>query len=84
MRAVKETRRYWLPLCAAVLCLFGASLGVPPLVAYVLIMLSFGFCFDAAHGVAGARRRHGRHAASTSSSRPAAPANEDGRRDRKG
>ena len=48
MRAVKETRRYWLPLCAAVLCLVGASFGVPPLVAYALIMLSFGFCFDAA------------------------------------
>ena len=48
MRVVKETRRYWLPLCAAVLCLFGASLSVPPLVAYALIMLSFGFCFDAA------------------------------------
>jgi len=48
VRAVKETRRYWLPLCAAVLCLFGASFGVPPLVAYALIMLSFGFCFDAA------------------------------------
>ena len=44
---MKETRRYWLPLAAAVLCLFVASRGVPPLVAYVLIMLSFGFCFDA-------------------------------------
>ena len=48
MRVVKETRRYWLPLAAAVLCLFAASWGVPPLVAYALIMLSFGFCFDAA------------------------------------
>ena len=48
MRVVKETRRYWLPLAAAVLCLFVASWGVPPLVAYALIMLSFGFCFDAA------------------------------------
>jgi hypothetical protein len=47
VRVVKETRRYWLPLAAAVLCLLTASWGVPPLVAYVLIMASFGFCFDA-------------------------------------
>jgi hypothetical protein len=50
MRFLKETRRYSLPLCAAVLCLIAASFGVPPLVAYALIMLAFGFCFDAAPG----------------------------------
>jgi hypothetical protein len=33
MRFLKETRRYSLPLCAAVLCLIAASFGVPPLVA---------------------------------------------------
>jgi hypothetical protein len=48
VRAVKETRRYWLPLAAAALCLFAASWGPPPVVAYVLIMAAFGFCFDAA------------------------------------
>ena len=48
VRALKETRRYWLPLAAAVLCLLVASWGVPPLVAYGLIMLAFGCCFDAA------------------------------------
>ena len=48
MRAVKETRRYWLPLMAAVLCLLAASWDVPPLAAYALIMFAFGFCFDAA------------------------------------
>ena len=35
-----------LPLVAAALCLWGASL-VPPLVAYGLIVLAFGLCFDA-------------------------------------
>ena len=48
MRGVKETRRYWLPLVAAVLCLFAASWGLPPVAVYVLVMASFGFCFDAA------------------------------------
>ena len=62
MRVVKETRRYWLPLCAAVLCLIGASFGVPPLVAYALIMLSFGFCFDAATAWLARAGRHRRHA----------------------
>ena len=38
--------RYWIPLLAAVACLYGASL-TPPLVAYVLIIAAFGFCFDA-------------------------------------
>src|SRR3954447_8290806 len=47
-RVVRETRGCWLPLAAAVLCLLTASWGVPPFVAYVLIMASFGFCFDAA------------------------------------
>jgi hypothetical protein len=37
VRALKETRRYWLPLAAAALCLFAASWGVPPLAAYALI-----------------------------------------------
>jgi hypothetical protein len=48
VRAVKATRRYWLPLAAAVLCLLAASFGPPPVVAYALIMGAFGFCFDAA------------------------------------
>ena len=48
MRALSETRRYWLPVAAAALCLLAASFGPPPLVAYVLIMAAFGFCFDAA------------------------------------
>lgn len=48
MRAISETRRYWLPLAAAVLCLVGTWFGPPPIAAYVLIMLAFGFCFDAA------------------------------------
>ena len=48
MRAVSETRRYWLPVAAAVLCLLAASFGPPPLVAYVLILGAFGLCFDAA------------------------------------
>ena len=48
MRVVRETRRYWLPLAAAALCLLVASWGVPPLAAYGLVILSFGFCFDAA------------------------------------
>ena len=48
VRALVDTKRYWLPLAAAVLCLFGASRSVPPLVAYGLIMAAFGLCFDAA------------------------------------
>jgi len=48
VRAVNDTKRYWLPLAAAVLCLFAASWGVPPLVGYGLIMLAFGLCFDVA------------------------------------
>ena len=48
MRAVKDTRRYWIPVAAAVLCLLAASWGPPPIVAYALIMFAFGFCFDAA------------------------------------
>ena len=42
MRALKESRRYWLPVAAAALCLLAASFGPPPLVAYVLIMGAFG------------------------------------------
>ena len=48
MRALSESRRYWLPVAAAVLCLFAASWSPPPLVAYALIMAAFGLCFDAA------------------------------------
>ena len=48
MQALKESRRYWLPVAAAALCLLAASFGPPPLVAYVLIMASFGLCLDAA------------------------------------
>ena len=48
VRAVLDTKRYWLPLAGAVLCLFAASWSVPPLVAYGLIMAAFGLCFDAA------------------------------------
>ena len=40
--------RYWLPLAAAVLCLYVASMSVPPLVIYGLIIASFALCFDAA------------------------------------
>jgi hypothetical protein len=47
VRAVKDTRRYWLPLSAAVLCFLAASLGLPPLVAYVLIVIGVGFALDA-------------------------------------
>jgi hypothetical protein len=47
VRALKETRRYWLPLTAAVLCLFAASLDLPPLAAYALIVAGVGFCLDA-------------------------------------
>ena len=48
VRALKETRRYWLPLAAAALCLFAASWGVPPLAAYALIVVGVGLCLDAA------------------------------------
>ena len=48
MRALSDSRRYWLPLAAAVLCLLAASFGPPPLVAYALIMAAFGLCLDAA------------------------------------
>jgi hypothetical protein len=39
--------RYGLPLIATVLCFVGASLGPPPLVAYVLIVMGVGFALDA-------------------------------------
>jgi hypothetical protein len=38
--------RFLLPLLATVACLFAASV-TPPLVAYVLIIAAFAFCFDA-------------------------------------
>ena len=48
MRAVKDTRRYWLPPRRGGAVPASRLLGLPPLVAYVLIMPAFGFCFDAA------------------------------------
>ena len=48
MRALKESRRYWLPVAGAALCLLASSFGPPTVVAYVLIMVAFGLCFDAA------------------------------------
>jgi hypothetical protein len=39
--------RYGLPLAAAVLCFLAASQGVPPLAAYVLIVMGVGFALDA-------------------------------------
>jgi hypothetical protein len=47
VRALLDTKRYWLPLGAAVLCLLVASLGVPPVVMYVLTMAAVGLCLDA-------------------------------------
>ena len=47
MRALKGTRRYSLPLTAAVLCFLAAGLGVPPFAAYVLIVMGVGFALDA-------------------------------------
>jgi len=47
MRAVKDTRRYWLPLTAAALCFFATTLGLPPLAVYVLIVMGVGFALDA-------------------------------------
>jgi hypothetical protein len=38
--------RYWLPLLAAVACLYAASL-TPPIAAYILIITAFGLLFDA-------------------------------------
>ena len=58
----RRRRRYWLPLAAAVLCLLAASFGPPPLVAYALIMLRVRLLLRRRHGLAGARRRHRRHA----------------------
>ncbi len=49
MRSAWSTRRYWLPLAAAVACMLAIALShVPPLAIYALIVLSLGFCFDAA------------------------------------
>ena len=47
MRAVKDTRRYSLPLAAAVLCFFASTLGLPPLAGYVLVVMGVGFALDA-------------------------------------
>ena len=48
VRALKESRRYWLPLSGAALCLLVASWGLPPVAAYLLIVVGVGLCFDAA------------------------------------
>ena len=45
---MRTTVRYWLPLAGAVVCLYVASMSVPPLVIYGLIIASFALCFDAA------------------------------------
>ena len=47
MRAVKDTRRYWLPLTATALCFYASSLGLPPIAAFVLIVMGVGFALDA-------------------------------------
>ena len=43
--------RYWLPLLAAVACLYAASL-TPPLAAYVLIIAAFALLLRRGLGVA--------------------------------
>ena len=45
MRGVLGTARYWLPLVAGFACLV-ASLFVGPIVAWVLIIASFGLLLD--------------------------------------
>jgi hypothetical protein len=47
VRVVKETRRYWIPLAAAVVCFSATSLSLPPLVVYLLIVAGVGFTLDA-------------------------------------
>ena len=47
MRALKETRRYWLPLAAAALCFWATTLSLPPLAGYLLIVMGVGFALDA-------------------------------------
>jgi len=47
MRAAKGTRRYWLPLTATVLCFSATALSLPPLAAYLLIVIGVGFALDA-------------------------------------
>jgi hypothetical protein len=37
--------RYWLPLVAAAICLIVATM-VPPIAAFVLIFVAFGFVLD--------------------------------------
>ena len=47
MQALKQTRRYWLPLAAAALCFYATTLGLPPLAVYGLIVMGVGFALDA-------------------------------------
>jgi hypothetical protein len=47
MRAVAETARYWVPLLAGLLCLI-AALFVGPILAWLLLILSFGLLLDGA------------------------------------
>jgi hypothetical protein len=45
VRAVWKSKRLWLPFAAAALCLMAAS-WTGPVLAWVLVMASFGFCLD--------------------------------------
>jgi hypothetical protein len=45
VRAVWSSKRVWLPFAAAVLCLTAAN-WTGPVLSWVLVMASFGFCLD--------------------------------------
>jgi hypothetical protein len=47
VRAVWSSKRVWLPFAVATLCLTAAT-WTGPVVSWVLIMASFGFCLDGA------------------------------------
>jgi hypothetical protein len=47
VRGLLESKRYWIPLAAAVVCFYAASMA-SPIVAWLLIVAAFGFVFDAA------------------------------------
>jgi hypothetical protein len=47
VRALLDTKRMWLPFVAAAICLLGSGM-VGPVLAWVLIMASFGFVLDGA------------------------------------
>ena len=47
MRGVLETKRYWLPLAAAMIYLF-VALWTGPLVGWLLLMTAFGLMLDGA------------------------------------